>query len=326
MSQNIATPQWAWINGEFKPWSECSLHIRTQAIMMGGSVFEGVRAYWNAKEEQLYVFKLREHIERLRDSSRIMHMQPVPVEELERVCVELLKRNEFRADSHLVPTAYLGYGDGFLSLSKTRDEGFFVSAVERPGGKALEVGKNVRISSWCRISDRSMPPRIKAAGNYQNSRLALLEAWQDGFDDAIILNEKGTVAESAGSCLMMIRKGQICTPPVTAGILESITRTTLITLFSECLGMTVIEREIDRTELYTAEEIFLCGSGMEVIPVESVDRISIADGKKGTITEAIQKAYFQIARGENPVHPEWRVPVYGGREGSEVIQRTEATS
>jgi branched-chain amino acid aminotransferase len=312
------TPKWAWMNGKFMPWAECTLHIRTQVVMMGGSVFEGIRAYWNDEQRELYIFKMREHLERLRDSARVMRMQPIPVEELESVCVKLLELNEFREDVHLVPAAYLGYGEGFLSLSKTRDEGVFVSAIPRPGGKWLEVGKNVRTSSWRRISDSSMPPRVKAAGNYLNSRLALQEAWQDGYDDTIILNDRGTVAESAGACVIMIRNGQVCTPPVTAGILESITRTTLIELFHERLGITVVEREIDRTELYYANEVFLCGSGMEVVPVVSVDRLTIGNGKKGETTEALQKIYFDIARGINPLHAEWRTPIYGrGGNGKE---------
>jgi branched-chain amino acid aminotransferase len=304
------TPKWAWMNGSFLPWSECTLHIRAQAIMIGGSVFEGIRAYWNAEHEQLYIFKMREHLERLQDSARLMQMKPIPVQELENVCISLLERNDFRGDSHLVPVAYLGEGENLTALSKTRDEGLFISAISRPGGKWLEVGKKVRVSSWRRISDSSIPPRVKAAGNYLNSRFALQEAWQDGYDDTILLNDRGTVAESSGACLMMIRRGQVITPPVTAGILESITRTTLISLFSQYLKKTVVEREIDRTELYSADEIFICGSGMEVVPIVSVDRLAIGNGKKGEITEAIQKVYFEIARANNAAHAEWRTPVY----------------
>jgi branched-chain amino acid aminotransferase len=314
-------PKWAWMNGKFMPWAECTLHIRTQVVMMGGSVFEGIRAYWNDEQEELYIFKMREHLERLRDSARVMRMQPVPVEELKSVCVSLLKLNAFREDVHLVPAAYLGYGEGFLSLSKTCDEGLFVSAIPRPGGKWLEVGKNVRTSSWRRISDNSMPPRVKAAGNYLNSRLALQEAWQDGYDDTIFLNDRGTVAEAAGACIVMIRNGQVCTPPVTAGILESITRTTLMRLFSESLGITVVEREIDRTEFYYADELFLCGSGMEVVPVVSVDRFVIGNGKKGATTEAMQRIYFDIARGINAAYAEWRTPIYGP-EGSQTKEKS----
>ena len=298
------------MNGEYLPWNDCKLHIRTQVVMMGGSVFEGIRAYWNAEHNELYAFKVHEHLLRLRDSARAMRMKEFSIDVLGEVCLELLRKNEFREDVHIVPTAYLGAGEGFFALTKTREEGVFVSAIRRPGGKWLKDGKHVRVSSWRRISDACMPPRIKASGNYINSRLALLDAWQDGYDDAIILNERGTIAESAGSCLMMVRNGTVFTPPVTAGILESITRTTLMELFREKMGMTVIEREIDRSELHYAEEVFLCGSGMEVVPVVSVDRIAVGSGKIGAITESIQKIYFDIARASDTSHAEWRVPVY----------------
>jgi branched-chain amino acid aminotransferase len=152
---------------------------------------------------------------------------------------------------------------------------------------------------------------VKAAGNYQNGRLALNEAWADGYDNAILLNASGNVAEAPGACLMMVRNGQVSTPPTTAGILESITRDTLMTLFREKLGKTVVERPIDRTELYVADEVFLCGSGMEVVPVISVDRLPVGSGKKGPLTQAIQAAYFAVATGDDSGHPEWRTAVRG---------------
>lgn len=305
-----ATPQWAWMNGAFIPFDECRLHVRTQAVALAASVFEGVRAYWNPEQEQLYTFELDRHIARLRESVKIMRMRTVIPVDFAETCVELLRRNGFREDVHYMPTAYLGIPEGNVAMGPTSDEGLFITAVARPPGKALESGKSVCVSSWRRISDASMPPRVKAAGNYQNSRLALHAAWADGYDDAVMLNANGTVAEAAGSCLMMVRNGQVCTPPVTAGILESITRAALICLFADKLGMAVQEREIDRTELYLAEEVFLCGSGMEVVPVIAVDRLTVGEGRKGPVTTAIQDAYFRVARGQDNAYPEWRTPVY----------------
>ena len=305
-----ATPQWAWMNGVFIPFDECRLHVRTQAVALAASVFEGVRAYWNPEQEQLYTFELDRHIARLRESVKIMRMRTVIPVDFAETCVELLRRNGFREDVHYMPTAYLGIPEGNVAMGPTSDEGLFITAVARPPGKALESGKSVCVSSWRRISDASMPPRVKAAGNYQNSRLALHAAWADGYDDAVMLNANGTVAEAAGSCLMMVRNGQVCTPPVTAGILESITRAALICLFADKLGMAVQEREIDRTELYLAEEVFLCGSGMEVVPVIAVDRLTVGEGRKGPVTTAIQDAYFRVARGQDNAYPEWRTPVY----------------
>lgn len=304
------TPQWAWMNGAFIPFDECRLHVRTQAVALAASVFEGVRAYWNPEQEQLYTFELDRHIARLRESMKIMRMRTSVPADFAETCVELLRRNGFREDVHYMPTAYLGIPEGNVAMGPTSDEGLFITAVARPPGKALHAGKSVCVSSWRRISDASVPPRVKAAGNYQNSRLALHAAWADGYDDAVLLNANGTVAEAAGSCLMMVRNGTVCTPPVTAGILESITRAALIRLFADKLGMAVQQREIDRTELYLAEEVFLCGSGMEVVPVTSVDRLPVSEGRKGPMTAAIQDAYFRVARGQDNAYPEWRTPVY----------------
>lgn len=310
MASIANTPEWAWMDGRFIPFDECRLHVRTQAVALAASVFEGVRAYWNPAQEQLYTFELDRHIARLRESMRIMRMRTRVPDDFAATCVELLARNGFREDVHFMPTAYLGVPEGNVAMGPTAEEGLFITAVARPPSRALDAGKNVCVSSWRRISDASMPPRVKAAGNYQNGRLALHAAWVDGYDDAVLLNANGTVAEATGSCLMMVRGGEVCTPPVTAGILESITRSVLIQLFEEKLDRRVVEREIDRTELYVAEEVFLCGSGMEVVPVVSVDRLQLGSGGKGQVTAAIQEAYFHVARGQDNAHPEWRTPVY----------------
>ena len=311
---NVKPPEWTWMNGEFIPYDECRLHVRTQAVALAASVFEGVRAYWNAEQRQLYTFELDRHIGRLRESMKIMRMRTEIPADFAATCVELLARNAFREDVHYMPTAYLGVPEGNIAMGPTSEEGLFITAVARPPGKSLDAGKHVCVSSWRRISDASMPPRVKAAGNYQNGRLALHGAWADGYDDAVLLNANGTVAEAAGSCLMMVRGDQVCTPPVTAGILESITRSVLIQLFEEKLQRRVVEREINRTELYVADEVFLCGSGQEVVPVVSVDRLPVGTGRKGPVTAAIQEAYFRVARGQDNAHPEWRTPVYQGAD------------
>lgn len=307
---DTGTPRWAWMNGSFIPFDECRLHVRTQAVALAASVFEGVRAYWNPDQKQLYTFELDRHVVRLRESMKIMRMRTAVPADFAETCLELLRRNEFREDVHYMPTAYLGIPEGNVAMGPTSDEGLFITAVARPPGKALQAGKSVCVSSWRRISDSSMPPRVKAAGNYQNSRLALHAAWADGYDDAVLLNANGTVAEAAGSCLMMVRNDEVCTPPVTAGILESITRASLIRLFADKLGRQVVEREIDRTELYLAEEVFLCGSGMEVVPVVAVDRLPVGNGRMGPLTAAIQDTYFRVARGQDNAYPQWRTPVY----------------
>lgn len=310
MPDSLRSPKWAWIDGEFVAWADCKLHVRSQAVMAGASVFEGIRAYWNDQDSELQIFRLRDHLQRLWDSMRIMRMSSPIATDLEAACVELLARNEFREDVHFMPFAYCGWGEDFGTQSPTLEEGLFITAIAKPQSKALTNGLNVCVSSWRRIDDTVMPPRVKAAANYQNSRLALLEARANHYDYSILLNSRGTVAEGPGACIFMVRNGEVSTPPVTAGILESITRATLIQLFKERLGIDVIQRDIDRTELYLAEELFYTGTGSEVTPIVSVDRMSIGTGQRGAVAESIQKIYFAIARGADDSHGEWRTPVY----------------
>ena len=210
-----------------------------------------------------------------------------------------------------MPVAFFGMGaHNFNTLGPTIDNGVYITAVPWPQPQALWDGVSACVSSWRRISDDTVPPRLKAGANYQNSRLAQTEAKVDGYDTAIILNQRGTVAEGPGACLMMVRDGKLATPPVTAGILESITRTTLMHLAARELGMDVVEREIDRTELYVADEVFMCGSGLEVLPITSVDRIAVGNGTRGSLTKRIQDVYFAAARGEMPAYRSWLTPVY----------------
>jgi branched-chain amino acid aminotransferase len=302
-------PNWAWKDGSFIPYQDCTVHVRTQAVMVAGSVFEGIKAFWNDSSNSLYLFRLEEHIQRLRESMKMMRMQTTLPSDFGSICVELLERNNFTEDVHMMPTAYVGEGVGNVALARAANEGLFITGVTRPRSGFIDKGMRACISSWTRNSDNNTPPRIKAAGNYQNGRLALSEAWAAGYDYSILLNNAGTVSEGPGACLMMVRGNQVSTPPVTAGILESITRDTLMMLFQEKMGVTVVERLIDRTELYTAEEVFVCGSGMDVVPIISVDHITVGNGDKGPMTEAIQDAYFQVGTGEDPAHPEWRTGV-----------------
>lgn len=302
-------PKWAWKDGSFIPYEECTIHVRTQAVMVAASVFEGIKGFWNDSTQSIYLFRLDDHIQRLHESVKMMRMNVEVPPDLNSICAELIMRNNFAGDVHMMPTAYMGEGRGNVALSPATNEGLFITGVSRPRSAFLDKGLRVCISSWTRIADNSTPPRIKAAGNYQNGRLALSEAWANGFDNTLLLNQTGTVAEGPGACMLMVRHGQVSTPPVTAGILESITRDTLIKLFQEKMGTTVVERPIDRTELYTAEEVLMCGSGMDVVPVVSVDHIAVGNGKKGPMTQAIQDAYYGVGSGDDPEHPEWRTAV-----------------
>jgi branched-chain amino acid aminotransferase len=297
-----------YLDGKLVPYADARIHVQSTAVKYGGSVFEGLRAYWNPAHEELYVFRLQEHVDRLLSSMRLMRMQhSLTREEIGGSILQVLRKNQPRQDVHIRQTAYLS-GDGDMD-----DTGPVALAVDaRPRKVTRKPGIAVGVSSWTRIADGSMPPRIKCSANYQNGRLAVLEAKANGFDGALLLNSRGKLAEAPGACCFLVRHGVPITPPVTADILESVTRTTLLELFRTELGQPPLERDVDRTELYVADEAFLCGSGWEITPVVSIDRLALGDGAQpGPLTQAIQACYFAVVRGEKPAYRHWLTPVYG---------------
>lgn len=305
------TADYVWMDGEIVPWANAKIHVSADAVIRGANVFEGMRAYWSDKERQLYIFRNEEHLRRLRQSAKIMRMSiPYTDAELTRAFIELIKRNRFTDNVHFRPVVYFDTGEPNAWEPHEIRTGVFVLAFSRPTAASVAAGIHSCISSWRRNSDSSSPSRIKAAGNYHNSRLALVDAKIKGFGAPIMLNEHGKVSESPSSCFMMVRDGTVITPPVTADILESITRATLIELFRKELGIEVVERDVDRTEVYIADEAFFCGSGAEVVPITSVDCYAVGDGKVGPVTQAIQKTYFDIARTPTEKYGRWLLPVY----------------
>jgi branched-chain amino acid aminotransferase len=297
-----------YLDGKLVPYADARIHVQSTAVKYGGSVFEGLRAYWNPAHEELYVFRLKEHVDRLLASMHLMRMKhSLSREEIGGSILEVLRKNQPREDVHIRQTAYLS-GDGDMD-----DTGPVALAVDaRPRKTTQKPGIAVGVSSWTRIADGSMPPRIKCSANYQNGRLAVLEAKANGYDGALLLNTRGKLAEAPGACCFLVRHGVPITPPVTADILESVTRTTLLELFRTELGQPPVERDVDRTELYVADEAFLCGSGWEITPVVSVDRMALGDGvQPGPLTRAIQTCYFAVVRGEKPAYRDWLTPVYG---------------
>lgn len=305
-------PQYAWMNGEIIPWEDAKVHVRTEAFMRGANVFEGIRAYASPDKQQLYVFKNVEHMDRLFDSSmKILRMQMKWTrEDVTRGLIDLMRANNFHEDVHIRPTVYFGAGEDFGFEPGKIEIGSVITAVERPAKPSLWSGINVCVSSWRRIDDQVMPPRVKAGANYLNSRYVMMEAKMEGYKSAIILNHDGKVSEGPGACVMMVRNRKVVTPPVTAGILESVTRSTLIELFREEMGLEVVERDIDRTELYVADELFFCGTGHEVQPIVSVDKYQVGNGQTGPVVKGMQDVYFSVARGQNPKYSEWLTPVY----------------
>ncbi len=300
--------RYLYLNGRLVPYEDARIHVQSNAVKYGTSVFEGLRAYWSAEQQELYVFRLAEHIDRLFASLRLMRMEhTLSRDELAASILEVLRKNEYREDVHIRQTAFLD-ADG--PMDATGPVGLAVDALPRRVSR--QPGVAVGVSSWIRIADGAMPPRIKCSANYQNGRLAQLEARANGYDTALLLNSRGKLAEAPGACCFLVRGGVPVTPPVTADILESVTRATLLELFRAELGRTPEVREIDRTELYVADEAFLCGSGWEITPVLSVDRIPLGDGREpGPLTRAIQACYFAVVRGQTPAYRRWLTPVYG---------------
>ena len=296
-----------WMNGKLVSQADAVLPVNSAAVFYATNVFEGLRAYWNAGDEELYCFRLADHFVRFRESMKMMRFEvPYSDSNLYEAVQEVLSGNEIQEDVHMHMVAYVT-GAG---LDATTPTGLYINPRRRP---RLEEGAGVRccVRSWVRTSDNAIPIRLKSGANYQNGRLAALQAQADGYDQPILLNKEGHVAEGTGATFFMVRKGKLVTPPVTADILESITRTTLMdAIYPELFGMAVVEREIDRTELYVAEEAFFCGSGYEITPIVSIDRFPLGDATVGPITRSLQQAYLDIVRGVDKRFPEWRTPTY----------------
>jgi len=283
-----------YLNGEYIPWNQANIHVFSPAVKYGGSVFEGIRGYWNTEREKLYLFRLEEHMQRMEVSQKIMRFTEVASSDvMVEATIELMRRNNFRRSVHIRPTVYL---DGIGGSSARGPIGRFITAIPRSTPKKVEVGCRAQVSSWERISDRSMPARAKSNANYNNARFAGIQASIDGYDAAIMLNSRGKVSEGQGMCIFMIRNGVAVTPSITSDILESITRDTVITLFTE-MGIEIQERDLDRSEFYDASEAFFCGTGWEVTPINDIDGAPVGDGKPGELTRKIQQAYFDLVMG-----------------------------
>ena len=301
-----------WMDGKVVPWADATIHVSSEAVLRGASIFEGMRAYWNDEAKELFIFKNAEHLLRLRRSAKIMRLTvPFTDEELTKGFIDLLRALKYRDSVHFRPVAYFDEGEPYAWMPEEITSRIFVLAFSRPHLASVQKGIKSCISTWRRNSDNASPSRLKASANYHNSRFANVEAKINGFGTPIMLNDRGEVSESPGSCFMMVRDGVVITPPVTADILESITRATLIDLFRDELGVSVIERDIDRTEVYVADEAFFCGSGHEVQPIISVDHYPVGEGTVGPLTRKIQTLYFDIAKGNVAKYRKWLTPVYG---------------
>lgn len=295
------------VNGQLVGYDDATVHLMSPALRYGLNVFEGLRAYWNEAEQQLYVFRLQEHLQRLNQSMKLLRFDAkFETEELGENTFTLLRANSVKEQCHVRISAYIdGEGEHHVSGPVS----YFVAAKIRPRSQKTQTGIRCRVSTWVRMADSAMPPRIKCGANYVNARLARYEAHHDGYDDAVMLNAAGHVAEGPGACVFMMRRNTLVTPPITDGILESITRDTLIELATDN-GLTVVERSIDRTELYACDELFMAGSAAEVLPVTEMDGVVIGDGRIGDVTTLLQDVYFSTVIGQANTNKGWLSPVY----------------
>ncbi|MCX5734273.1 MAG: branched-chain amino acid transaminase [candidate division NC10 bacterium] len=299
-----------YFNKQFVPLAEANLSIRTNALHYGSAVFEGIRAYWNPNEQQLFVFKLPEHYERMLNSCKVLRLKVGhDVKDLCALTVDLLRRNQPKEDSYIRPIAYVR-SEGLTPKLVGYDTGFAIYTF--PLGDYIDTsgGLKVGFSSWRRISDNSIPARCKVSGGYVNSALAKTEALEQGYDEALLLTQDGFLSEGSAENIFLIRDGVLVTPDLSQDILEGVTRNTLISLCRDELGFPVVERQVGRTEVYVAEEVFLCGTGAQVSPVVEVDRRPIGTGKIGPLTVRIQQLYFDVVRGRHPKYRHWCTPVY----------------
>lgn len=294
-----------YFNGEFIPLKDAKVGIMTHALNYGTGCFEGIRAYWEESANDLYVFRLTEHLERLRRSARVLMVDlPHTTAEISGIILEVLRRNEFRTDVYVRPLVYLSSEVVGVRLHGI-ESGFAVYAV--PMGDYIENdgGIKVGVSSWRRVDDNAAPARAKLTGIYVNSALAKSEAHLNGFDEAIMLTDDGHVSEGSAENIFLVAGGEVLTPPPADNILVGITRDAIIQILREEMGVTVVERAIDRSELYGADEIFLCGTGAQVVPVTEVDRRPVADGNVGPISSAVLQRYMDIVHGRDDRYAHW---------------------
>jgi branched-chain amino acid aminotransferase len=299
-----------YFDGKYVPLGEARIGILTHALHYGTGVFEGIRAHWDETERELFLMRPIDHYQRWRKNCGILHIDvPLSPEELCAITVELARRNGFHTDLYIRPLAYKCAERVGVAIDD--EDAFFIVAL--PFGEYLhsENGLHAGVSSWRRVEDNAIPARGKICGAYVNSALASDDARRSGFDEAILLNEDGHVTEGATCNLFMVRKDQLVTPAITERVLEGITRDTIMALAEHEMGLEIVERPIDRSELYICDELFLTGTAVGVAPVVQVDHRAVGNGTVGTVTRSLRQLYFLATRGRMPMYRKWLVAVYG---------------
>ena len=282
-------------NDKLLPYEQASVHPMSLGMTYATAVFEGLRAYRNPTTGEFKIFRFAEHFKRLLLGMKVMRFDHSFTQEGMREALSgLIRANEPDDDVYIRLLVYI---EALGLMAQTGPVGYTAAASPRERPKFADTGMSLGVSSWSRLSDNASPPRIKATANYHNARLTQLQAKSDGYDGALMLTPSGKVSEAPIACFFMVRDGKLITPNIGSNILESVTRDTIITLYEEATGQAVVQREVDRSELYFADEAFLCGTGQEIIPVIKIDRLPVGDGTIGPITKQMQKIYFEVVRG-----------------------------
>ena len=301
--------EYMYLDGKFVESEKASIPVMTHAFLYGTAVFEGIRAYYNEDEGQLYVFRAKEHFERMFKSAKIMYMDTIyTLEEHMDILKKLLKKNNYKQDAYIRPIIYksanrigphlIDNPDKYLIFSFPMDAYF------------SNNGLKCCVSSWRKNSDNSIPPRAKINGAYANASIISTDARLNGFDEAIVLSQSGKVAEGAAMNLFLIMDGKLVTTSTTSDMLTGVTRNTVIQLAKEVLNMPVEERTIDRSELYTADEAFFSGTGAQIVPICSIDNRAVGNGEVGEKVKEIQDLYYNVVKGKVPKYKEWCTAIY----------------
>jgi branched-chain amino acid aminotransferase len=300
----------AYFEGDYVPLRDAKVSIMTHAFMYGTATFEGIRGYWNAEQQQLYVLFVREHAARIRNSAKMLLMENLPsTDELVDIILETVRRNDYREDVYIRPSFYKSTKAIGVRLHHLDHELYVITS---PFGNYIDIEKGVRVmsSSWRRNADEALPARGKIVGGYVNMAFQKSEAELNGFDEALVMTPDGHASEASAANLFVVRDGVILTPPVSDDILEGVTRKAIISLATD-LGIPVEVRSIDRSELYVCDEVFLCGTGVQVSPVIEVDHRAVGTGAIGPIARQISERYFAAVRGNLPEYRSWLTPVGG---------------
>ena len=298
-----------WFKGEIVDVNDAKINVLAPTSQFGLNVFEGIPCYWNEEKKQLFAFRLDDHYDRLLRSVKLLQLDcKYTKEDLKKAFIDVIKANEYAENLSVRQTLFV---DGFGSWGSEGPVEMFIAPIPRGRTSAEYNKKGLKccVTSWRRISDDNLSPRIKCGANYINSRVGQREALRNGYDTCIFLNKNGNVSEGPGSCFFMVKQGELITPKLSDSVLESITRDTIIKI-AENIGIKVSERNIDRTELYTADEAFLCGSAMELTPILSIDKYPVGRGNEGEIATKLHQAYLSVVSGMNKEFLNWITPIY----------------